>query len=247
MAFALKKYLKEFHNSRNLQHLWIWKHGFYCWSHHQLNNSSLDTCFLSLIYPTLEFSVKAKYRQTYSSVSFLINKNSITKFSHWSILNEYPSNVHLKINFFSGLLTWFLKPTPTGHRLVFLFSIWNFSLTTIHPCAALGLVAQSCLTLCDPMDCSRPGPSVHGDSPGNNTGVGCYTLLQGIFPRQGSNPGLLHNRQILYHLSHQASPRILEKEMAIHSSILAWEIPWTEEPGGVQSMGSQKRQTWLSN
>ena len=32
----------------------------------------------------------------------------------------------------------------------------------------------------------------------------------------------------------------LEKEMAIHSSILAWEIPWTEEPGGLQSMGSQR-------
>ena len=31
-----------------------------------------------------------------------------------------------------------------------------------------------------------------------------------------------------------------EKEMAIHSSILAWEIPWTEEPGGLQSMGSQR-------
>ena len=35
----------------------------------------------------------------------------------------------------------------------------------------------------------------------------------------------------------------LEKEMTIHSSILAWEIPWTEEPGGLQSMGSQKSQT----
>ena len=33
----------------------------------------------------------------------------------------------------------------------------------------------------------------------------------------------------------------LKKEMATHSSILAWEIPWTEEPGGLQSMGSQKR------
>ena len=33
----------------------------------------------------------------------------------------------------------------------------------------------------------------------------------------------------------------LEKEMAIHSNILAWEIPWTEEPGGLQSMGSQKK------
>ena len=35
----------------------------------------------------------------------------------------------------------------------------------------------------------------------------------------------------------------LEKEMAIHSSILAWEIPWTEEPGGLQSMGSQELDT----
>ena len=41
-------------------------------------------------------------------------------------------------------------------------------------------------------------------------GVGCHALLQGIFPTQGSNPGLLHCRQILYHLSHQVSPRILE-------------------------------------
>ena len=58
-------------------------------------------------------------------------------------------------------------------------------------------VAQSCLTLCNPMDCS---------SPGKNTGVGCHFLLQGIFPTQRSNLGLLHCRQILYHLSHQGSP-----------------------------------------
>ena len=41
---------------------------------------------------------------------------------------------------------------------------------------------------------------------GKNTGVGNHSLLQGIFPIQGSNPGLLHCRQILYHLSHQESP-----------------------------------------
>ena len=40
-------------------------------------------------------------------------------------------------------------------------------------------VVQSCLTLCDPMDCSLPGSSVHGESPGKNTGVGCLVLLQG--------------------------------------------------------------------
>ena len=48
------------------------------------------------------------------------------------------------------------------------------------------------------------------NSPGQNTGVGSLSLLQGIFPTQGSNPGLLHYRRILYQLSHKGSPRILE-------------------------------------
>ena len=47
-------------------------------------------------------------------------------------------------------------------------------------------------TLCDPMDYSPPGSSVHGDSPDKNTGVGCYSLLQRIFPTQGLSPGLLY-------------------------------------------------------
>ena len=47
-------------------------------------------------------------------------------------------------------------------------------------------------------------------SPGQKTGVGDLSLLQGIFPTQGSNPGLPHCRQILYQLSHQGSPRILQ-------------------------------------
>ena len=56
-------------------------------------------------------------------------------------------------------------------------------------------VAHSCPTLCDPMD-----------YPGRNTGVGSLSLLQGIFPNQGSNVGLPHCRQILYQLSHKGSP-----------------------------------------
>ena len=60
------------------------------------------------------------------------------------------------------------------------------------------LVSQSCLTLCDPVDCSPPGSSVHRDCPGKNTEVGCHAFLQGIFPTQGSNPGLLYCRWILY-------------------------------------------------
>ena len=93
-------------------------------------------------------------------------------------------------------------------------------------------VAQSCPTLHDPMHCSLPGSSIHGIcqarvlewdaiafsdglyspwiSPGQNTGVGSFSLLQGIFPTQESNPDLPHCRRILYQLSHKGSPRTLE-------------------------------------
>ena len=64
---------------------------------------------------------------------------------------------------------------------------------------------QLCLTFCDPLDYSLLGSSVHGDSPGRNTDVGCH-ILQGIFPNQESNPHLLLCRQILYSLSHLGSP-----------------------------------------
>ena len=94
------------------------------------------------------------------------------------------------------------------------------------------------------MDCDTPGFSVlhylpvkwkmfsrvrlfvtHGlysqwNSPGQNTGVGSLSLLQGVFPTQRSNPGLLHCRQILYQLSHKRSPGIsqgLLKFMSIES------------------------------
>ena len=50
----------------------------------------------------------------------------------------------------------------------------------------------------------------HRNSPGKNTGVGSLFLLQGIFPTQGSNPGLSHRGQILHQLSHKGSPSILE-------------------------------------
>ena len=66
-------------------------------------------------------------------------------------------------------------------------------------------VPQSCLTFSDPMDCSPPVSSIHWDSPGKNTGVDCLALLQGIFPSQGSNPGLPHCRRILYQLSYKNS------------------------------------------
>ena len=70
---------------------------------------------------------------------------------------------------------------------------------------------------CESESCSVVSDSLwpHGlyslwNSPGHNTGVGSFSLLQGIFPTQGLNAGLLHCRRILYQLSHQGSPRILE-------------------------------------
>ena len=63
-------------------------------------------------------------------------------------------------------------------------------------------ITQLCPTVCRPVDYSPRGSSVW-DSPGKHTGVDCHSLVQGIFPTQGLNPGLLHCRQILYCLSHQ--------------------------------------------
>ena len=87
-------------------------------------------------------------------------------------------------------------PTQVSHIAGGFFTVWATSESEV-------LVKSA---LCDPMDCSLPGSSVHGDPPGKNTGVDCHALLQGIFPTQGLNPGLLHFRWILYHLSHQINP-----------------------------------------
>ena len=83
-------------------------------------------------------------------------------------------------------------------------------------------VAQSCLTLSDPMDCRLPGSSIHGIFQARvlewgaiafseEYRSGYHFLLQGIFPTQGSNLGLPHCRQILYHLSHQGSHSLIPK------------------------------------
>ena len=90
----------------------------------------------------------------------------------------------------------------------------------------LCLVTQSCLTLCDPMVCSRQRSSVHEDSLGKNTGVGCQALLQRLFPTQGLNLGLPHCRRILYRLSHQRSPAVC---MMFSNSFLSYKgIPGGE-------------------
>ena len=75
-------------------------------------------------------------------------------------------------------------------------------------------VIQSCPTLCNPVDYSPWHSLVQ------NTGVGSLSLLQGIFPTQGSNPGLPHCRQILYQLSHKGSPRILNSKKNLNAKTM---------------------------
>ena len=123
--------------------------------------------------------------------------------SHLFQVPKYPVHTCQSIlcteGYFTGLalMCVFLSLSPLCPRLSECWFHFSFLIFFIPVC----LVAQSCSALCDPMDCSPPGSSVHGNSPGKNTREGCHALLQGIFPTQGSNPGLLHCRQFLYRLS----------------------------------------------
>ena len=81
---------------------------------------------------------------------------------------------------------------------------------TCHPFSIL-LSAQKLTCMCESCSVVSNSLQPHGlyspwNSPGQNTRVGSLSLLQGIFPTQGSNPGLPHCRQSLYQLSHMGSP-----------------------------------------
>ena len=93
----------------------------------------------------------------------------------------------------------------TGRQILYHWAIWEAPCLILQVHNLLCEVTQSCPTLGDSMDYRLPGSS--GNSPwsfsGKSTGVGCHFLLQGIFPTQGSNLGLPHCRQTLYHLSHR--------------------------------------------
>ena len=103
-------------------------------------------------------------------------------------------------------------------------------------CAMLCLVAQSCPTLGYPMDYSLQCSSVHGDLPGKNTGVGCHALLQGIFPNQGSNPGLLHCCLFLYCLNHHGSHMYNKQPVEICYMI------WNSNQGSLTAQRGGKRE-----
>ena len=91
--------------------------------------------------------------------------------------------------------TWKQTSSNLGKEYVKAVYCHTVYLTYMYRECLCAKLLQLCPTLYSPMDCSSPGSSVHGDSPGKNTGVGCYDLLQGFLPFQGLNPlllGLLH-------------------------------------------------------
>ena len=112
-------------------------------------------------------------------------------------------------------------------------------------------VAQSCPTLCDPMDCSLPGSSVHGifqarvlewvaisfSRTATQTFVSVSTCTWASLVAQRVKR-LPEMRETWVQSLGQEDP--LEKDKATHSGTLAWKIPWTEKPGRLQSMGSQR-------
>ena len=105
--------------------------------------------------------------------------------------------------------------------------------------AMLCLVAQLCLTLCDPVDCSPPGFSLHGLLKARILGWVAMPFSRGIFPTQGPHPGLPHCRQILYRLSHQRSPpgSLLGESDKLHVQQLVMQVVFVYSPGQAASSG----------
>ena len=107
-------------------------------------------------------------------------------------------------------------------------------------------VAQSRLTLCNPMGCMCPTRLLcPWHSPGKNTEVGSHSILEGIFPTKGSNPGLPHCRQILHHLSHLGSPT--QKPFPIWWQGHQQKIQPAFYQDDIQQLGGEKKISYHSN
>ena len=114
----------------------------------------------------------------------------------WLKVPDFSSQLHFTQLYGGTSFTW--RKTHNIHFLSLLLHLY-------YKCKHESAKSLSHIWLCNPMDCSWPGSWPH-NSPGKNTGAGSHSLLQRIFPTQGLNLGLLHRRQILYHLSHNLSP-----------------------------------------
>ena len=116
---------------------------------------------------------------------------------------------------------WFTEKSKLTHSLLLLSSPPMWMLGSLRSTKVKVSVAQSCLTLCNPARLLCPW-----NSPGKISAVCIHVLLQRISLTQGLNPGLLHCRQILYHLSHQGIPRYTKV-----ITILSWTLQWRPTMG----------------
>ena len=108
-----------------------------------------------------------------------------------SAIHEWESNVSIDMSPRSWTS---FPPLSQPQSIINMIDFINIKTLFLMCCAVLNCSVVS--NSLHPMDCSHPGSCVHGDSPGKNTGAGCHALLQGIFPAQGSRPGVPHCRRI---------------------------------------------------
>ena len=95
------------------------------------------------------------------------------------------------------------------------------------------------------MDCSLPGSPVHGILQARILEWVAISFSREIFPIQGSNPGLPHCKQILYHLSHQESPSTaLKVKVKSLSCVRLFATPWTKVHQAPPSMGFSRQEYW---
>ena len=108
-----------------------------------------------------------------------LEQRALTRWPHTCLLNFFLQS----FPFQQMVIPFFHQLTPNVGSLL------NASLFLLHVCVLSRF--SHVLAFCNTMDCSLPVSSLHGDSPGKNTGVDCHALLQGILPTQRSNPHLL--------------------------------------------------------
>ena len=106
-------------------------------------------------------------------------------------------------------MQWLIKNLILKVKKLFLLPIFIFTISILINLIFQWFLCESESSLAVSNSLWPQGLNSPWNSPGQNTGVGNLSLLQGIFPTQGSKPGLPHCRRILHHLSHKGSPRML--------------------------------------
>ena len=143
-----------------------------------------------------------RHESQFSWLGGLINRNFLSEACGWNHLRWQNDLGQLEPRT-KQELHW----TYLAYFFPFLFLHFELQLTCVINMHVRMLSCFHSVQLCDILDCSPARLFCPWNSPGKNNGVGSHCLLQGIFPTQGLNLGLLPCRQVLYHLSHQGSPQ----------------------------------------